>query len=52
MFRSALLFPVCSRLSVSGVSQFDTCCPEPLLTEACLRDYRTSLFIQSFTTSG
>jgi len=53
VFRSALCSPFAPAFRFRECHSIRPCTAQSLsLTEACLRDYRTSLFIQSFTTSG
>jgi hypothetical protein len=53
VFRSALYSPFAPAFRFRECHSIRPCTAQSLsLTEACLRDYRTSLFIQSFTTSG
>jgi Amidase len=53
VFRPALCSPFAPAFRFRECHSMRPCTAQSLsLTEACLRDYRTSLFIQSFTTSG
>ena len=52
MFRSALCSPFAPPFGFGVGCGIPPCIQSLSLTEVCLRDYRTSLFIQSFTTLG
>jgi hypothetical protein len=53
VFRSALYSPFAPAFRSRECHNIRPCTVQSLpLTEACLRNYRTSLFIQAFTKSG